>query len=47
MKKFHKMTTDEFVTMIQAVEKHRDGEAHKAKGSGIKPSKKRLKRRNR
>ncbi|HXF48150.1 MAG TPA: hypothetical protein VNL73_01830 [Verrucomicrobiae bacterium] len=47
MKKFTEMTGDEFVAMIQAEEKHREREARRSKGSGIKPSKKRLKRRNR
>ncbi|MCI0329568.1 MAG: hypothetical protein L0196_01245 [candidate division Zixibacteria bacterium] len=47
MKKFTEMTADEFVAIIQAEEKHRDREARKSKGSGVKPSKKRLKRRNR
>ncbi len=47
MKKFSKMTTDEFVATLQAEEKQRDRAARRSKGSGIKPSKKRLKRRNR
>ena len=47
MKKFSKLTTDEFVETLKAEEIRRDNERHKAKGSGTKSSKKRLKRRNR
>ncbi len=47
MKKFSKMTSEQFVEAIKAEETRRDKEGHKSKGSGIKPSKKRLKRRNR
>ncbi|MGE5693181.1 MAG: hypothetical protein ACM3YF_05325 [Candidatus Zixiibacteriota bacterium] len=47
MKKITEMTEDEFVLFIQTQVKHREREARKSKGSGIKPSKKRLKRRNR
>jgi len=47
MKKFGKMTTDEFVETLKAEEIRRDKEKHKAKGSGSKSSLKRHKRRNR
>ncbi len=47
MKKFSKMTADEFVATLQAEEKQRDKERNKAKGSGSKDSIKRHKRRNR
>jgi len=47
MKKFSKLTTDEFVETLKAEEIRRDKEKHKAKGSGSKSSIKRHKRRNR
>ncbi|MGH8004844.1 MAG: hypothetical protein ACRECJ_08990 [Limisphaerales bacterium] len=47
MKKFGKLTTEEFVEKLKAEEKLRDKEKHKAKGSGSKDSIKRHKRRNR
>lgn len=47
MKKFTKMTAEQFVEAMQAEESRRRKEKERAKGSGSHPSIKRYKRRHR